>query len=590
VAGEPILPARVDFMKTERFDQKLGRHTRGVTLIRAFRAYAVSLFTVLLFAYAMMLFAYYFPRLIFFPIHYSVLIGVIAGVPMMVSAVVFWIERRDLTRVILAVERHYPHLSDRLITAIEYSKPGHPAAGNPISRLLVKSLQEEVSRIVEHCGFLRASSPKKLILPLFLLILLAVGGTVHAMIHPDFIYVAYQRMAGLQTAVIAEHTVPDGPEKFLIEVIPGDCEIANGGNVLIQARSPGYHPQKMDLYLKSLSRPGWQIFPMKKIQDDQYQILMTHLTSPGTYYIRADHVESPRFEIRLFETLKIEKASWRIEFPAYMQLPEQLRQGWRDKLTVPRGTRLFLELVFNRPVQSGWLTVEGKNAFELKALSENALAAVLTVDRDMIVRMAVQGMQNDPIMGVAPLWVQAIPDLSPYLEVLEPQLQNYVFPSQEIPFEISANDDYGLNRVTLVVRYQGKETRIELLEPDARVDEVVLNYTLELERFRLRSRDLIFAYVEVQDNYPEEEHIIRSPLFTFLTRDYVEQFKMNQPESKEPSLRMLFENILTEQEDIMRDTWDYISRMPVENPAGWDPAETFESENQRANRGGYGRV
>lgn len=74
--------------------------------------------------------------------------------------------------------------------------------------------------------------------------------------------------------------------------------------------------------------------------------------------------------------------------------------------------------------------------------------------------------------------------------------------------------------------------------------------------------------MEVKDNNPAAEHTVKSPLFTFLIRDYVEQFKLNAPDPTTPSLRSLFEDILVEQEKIMSDAWDFHSRLRSDEPQG----------------------
>ena len=102
---------------------------------------------------------------------------------------------------------------------------------------------------------------------------------------------------------------------------------------------------------------------------------------------------------------------------------------------------------------------------------------------------------------------------------------------------------------------------------------MTLKPVLNLERFKLYSRDLIFGYVEVRDNYPgNPPHIVRSGLFAFLIRDYVEQFKLTTKEPEMPSLRKLFEDILVDQERVMQDMWNTLSAPPLEMPTGWDEA------------------
>lgn len=575
-------------MKTPGFRDKISRQTRRIAYMRSLGKALFVLLIVLHLIYFVFLKAYYMPQWFCFKISANLLMMFALGVPVLAGLLIFWLENHDIKHLIMAVEKHYPHLQDRLITAIEFSQPNQTACSNPFSQLLAKSLQDEMNEVMDRCGFGRAASPRKIVLPVVLILIFLAMGTVHALVQPDFMLTAYRRVTGKISSDLRAGAGQAVVPQWDIQVVPGNCEIASGSNILIQAQVIGSSQpiRRAELHIQSQLDSGWQILPMTRSGENAFQYTLAHVTSASTYYVKAEQQESARFEIRLYEALKLERAIWKIDPPAYTNLPIQQRQGWREQLTVPRNTRLSLELNFNRPVQPGWLTVQGDHKFKLEKGSAQQLNTNFTASEDMVLRMEVQGVQGEPVAGVPSLWIQTIPDLSPYLEVLEPQLQNYVFPTEEVPFEISANDDYGLSRVTLVIRYQGKETRIEWLPTDTQTDKIVLHPVLDLERFQLRSRDLVFAYVELQDNYPGNDvHIVRSPLFTLLIRDYVETFKNPQPDAVDPSLRMLFESVMIEQESIMQDTWDYISRLPTENPAGGDVAVIPGDETQRARKG-----
>jgi hypothetical protein len=123
-----------------------------------------------------------------------------------------------------------------------------------------------------------------------------------------------------------------------------------------------------------------------------------------------------------------------------------------------------------------------------------------------------------------------------------------------------------------VVRYKGREKRIEWNQTGPMQDTLTIKPVLKLEDLELHSRDLIFAYLEVRDTFPGDhpDHVVRSPLMSFLIRDYVEQYKIQSPENEAPSIRQYFEEILADQEKIMADTWDYMTLPPKDQPMGWE--------------------
>ena len=558
--------------KTHSFQERLGKRTRGIIFLNALKGFLFTLAGVGIMVYLLFM-VYFFARISSLPIPPQILGGVFFTLPFLTALIIIILQRRQIPRLTLLLEQHYPHLRDRLQTMAELSQKRGEWSAHPFSQILARGLENEMNLLMDRFGFGRAASPRKLLAPAVFLFALLVTGMVHAMVQPNFFAAGYRRMTEPLHGEEREGAVHDpGLPAFEIQVVPGHCEIEKGSNVLIQARVIGHQAKYVELYVKQNQESTWQIFPMNQTEENAFQFLLTHVTEPSRYRIKADYEESSTFQIRLFEALKIEKALWRIEFPRYMGLPEQRREGWREKMTVPRGTRLNLELTMNRPVKAGWIVAEPRKRFALKASSfPEQLETSIDASHDLTLRLEVQGAGGEPLLDVPSLWIQTLPDLPPYLEVLEPQEHNYVFPTEEVPFKISVNDDYRIRSVALVLHYQGTEKRLEWLPRGKSSDNIVLKPILNLERFKLRSRDIVFAYVEVRDDYPgKPAHIVRSPLLTFLIRDYVEEFKIKSPPPDMPSLRMLFEDILIGQEKITQETWDYLSLSTFEEPKGWE--------------------
>jgi hypothetical protein len=49
-------------------------------------------------------------------------------------------------------------------------------------------------------------------------------------------------------------------------------------------------------------------------------------------------------------------------------------------------------------------------------------------------------------------------------------------------------------------------------------------------------------------------------------------------------MRALFEGVLIEQEKIMSESWDYISRIPGEAPKGWEENAPASAESKAGQR------
>ncbi|HTL48804.1 MAG TPA: hypothetical protein VL688_12160 [Verrucomicrobiae bacterium] len=543
-------------------EQKLKRRSRGLVIVQAARGGLWTLGGLLLVFYGLVGALNLNPAFAVFPVSPAAVFGLALGLPVFLALGTGLFARMNTRKLTLSLEHHYPRLRDRMLTLWEMTGGYANQAQHPFSRALVKSLESEMNTLLDRFGFGKAAALGKLIVPCVFACLFAFAMTVHAFVQPEFFRQGYRLLTHgnipSSFRVITQERGTPLPS-FPLEVTPGNCEIPKGSNLLIEAAVSGYTPQKVTLYVKQEEEMAWRFFPMKTTGPGRYQYLLTHVSASSIYYVKADHRESLVYAIKLFEPLVVKRAVWKLRFPDYMGLPEEQIQGWGEKMTVPAGTRFHVELEMNRDVKSGRMTAEESFEIPLKLKSPKILEADFELANDKMLNLEVLGAQGEPLANLPSMWIQALPDMLPYLEVIEPHAQNYVFPSEEVPFVINVEDDYGIASVALVLRVRGKEQRIEWLPEGKKPKKMSLRPVLELEKFGLHARDLVFAHLEVRDNYPGESHTIRSPLFSFLIRDYVEQFRVNSPPPAEPSLRKLFEDILADQETLVRDTWNYLS-------------------------------
>lgn len=495
------------------------------------------------------------------------------GLPVLAALLTYVFGRGNVKSWIQTIENEYPHLRDRLRTFAELSATDLKGNAAGFSRVFYRGLEEEIMAILSRFHFGRMISLDDLRAPFRLLafILLLMG--VHALSAPEFyikpgaaLTVNEPQTSMFRKAFVKEERLPH----FSFDVIPGHAVVEKGSNLLIQVRMKDYEPKRVQVYQRSEEEHTWKVVSMKFSSGGLYQYTMNRVQTPMTYYIKVDHQKSPQYNIKIHEALHLEKAVWNIKFPAYMGIADQQRHGWHESLEVPQGTELKVELKFNDAVQTVTLSSSGKVFLPLKSKDSNQAEGVFRAVESKTLKLEAVSIHKESLKGLPPVKIQVLPDMPPYIEVLEPQIQNYVFATEEIPFEITLNDDYNLGDLTLVIRSGGgKEERISWFPKGQSGNQFTLKPVLRLEDFKLHPKDVVYVYLEVSDNYPgPESHIVKSPLFVFLIRDYAEQFKLDFPENEMPSLRMLFENVLAEQENLMRDTWDVLSASGLSPASG----------------------
>lgn len=548
------------------FSKKIRRRTSAVLWANVAVVFIKVLTVVILAGYLWLLLVYFKPEMFFFYLPNVYLLSLFIGIPVAASLLVYLREMKDVRQLTLSIEEQHPDLKERLLTAVELMDQGEEAYGrSPFSQALAQSLESDMNQFLDRVGFKKVVPAKKFVVPSAIFFFIVGLMVIHASAQPSVFLTGFYRMthdvvSGFRKLAVPVKSPVPGYELI---VSPGDCEIAKGTNLQIVAQTPGYSARRAEVFVRTARESVWEAFPMNRTENSKYEFTLSNLQEPTLYYVKADERQSPNFGIKLFEPLSMELAVWEMRFPDYMQSPVKRKQGWKQKLSVPEGTKLKVHFRFNKPVASGWMLFEGKNRAPLKIVSDKELETSFQAFKDNVLSLEIVSKDGEVLAGLNPLWIQVIPDLPPFLEVLEPQEQNYVFPTEEIPFEITVNDDYGIKNVTLVLNYQGKEKRIEWVPTGPIQRDLALKPILELEPLELKSRDLVAAFIEVKDFAPDEEkHTVRSGNITFLIRDYVEQFSLKDDPPTLPSLRSLFEDLIVEQEKIVQETWDYLSMFP----------------------------
>lgn len=549
------------------FKRNLKRKTQRMMWVSSLYGFLVTMTLLGVAYYTYMTGVFFVPELFYYSrLFQNIWWGMIITLPLLVALISAISHMRDEDKIVMSIETQYPHLRDRLQTAVEMNKAKSRGNIDPFSAALARSLENEMNQILNRFGFHRLASFRKLIFPALVFAGLFTCGGAHALLQPHFFRLGSPVNTVYEAPVDLFKLMEKNDKKksfFEILVKPGNCEVGRGQNLFVQVHTPDYKPKKVFLYLKHPTDPAWREHEMKEQKDGSFQYQLTYLIDSGIYFVGVDQQFSSKYKISMYEPLSIERVAWKINYPQYTRMAEETRQGWGMKFSVPMKTKVQLELKTNRPVKQSYLMSIAKEKIPLIASEDGSLTASLEITQDEILKLQLFDEHDQAVLGLPSTWIQVVQDLLPYLEVLQPQNHNYTFPTEEIPFEINLDDDYGIKSVTLVMRYKGEEKRVEWLTDGTTAKVLNLKPILQLENYNLQSREMIFAHVEVRDNYPDEEHVVKSELFSFLIRDYVEQFKLNAPENNEISLRKLFEGVLVEQEKIMSDSWDYLSRLPT---------------------------
>ncbi len=475
-----------------------------------------------------------------------------------------------LKNLVSTFEQGKPELRDELVTALEILEGRVKHASGSMSARLAEKLECDLDAVLARRGFGRAVSARKLIRPAILLALLLLWILAHGLFAPAFFV---DRPAGSPPALRlprwhfrAQPTA--GLPDFTLEVIPGDSSIPAESSLEVQARTGAYVPRSVRLEMRTGERESWRILPMSASANGSFHQLIPQVTRGFEYFVRADHKTSATFRVQLFDPLRLEETRWDLHFPDYLRFTDESRSGWKDKLVVPDGTRVGVQMIFNQPVSGVFLANAQGQSVKLNPVNPTEAAGEFLAEREASFELLAQSGGGDFLSGLSPCRLVVIPDLPPYLEVKMPLAENYIFATEEVTFEVYASDDYGLEGLDLVVQWRDKRWVEPLLAAGGRPKDARVHFRFPFERTDVRPGDLAFVYVEARDAHPAREQAgTRSALFFFAIRDYYDIFKPLEKEEEAVTLRDLFDPILIEQKKELEEAWDILTAEGAQVPA-----------------------
>lgn len=473
-----------------------------------------------------------------------------------------------LNSLVYTFEQEKPELRDQLVTALEILEGRASMTSGSMSARFAEKLEQDMTSLLEERGFGREISARKLLAPAILLVAFLLWIVLHGLLWPAFFV---DRPAGSPPAwrlprwqfrAKPAASLPD----FKLEVSPGSCRIPAESSLQVQARTGSYVARSVRLEMRAGGQESWRILAMNASGDGSFHQLIPQVTRGFEYLVRADHKASETFEVELFHPLRLEEARWDLDFPDYLRGTDESRSGWKEKLVVPQGTRVGVQMVFNRPVGSAFLANAQGQSVNLAPVKAGHMAGEFVAEREASFTLIAES-RGDFLMGSAPCRLVVIPDLPPYLEVKMPLAENYIFATEEVPFEVYSSDDYGLARLDFVVQWRDRKLVLPLLAAGGLPKDTRVHFRFPFERTDVRPGDLAIAYIEAADANPARGAGTRSSLFFFAIRDFYDIYKPLEKPEENVTLRDLFDPILIEQKKEMEEAWDILTAEGAQVPS-----------------------
>jgi len=415
----------------------------------------------------------------------------------------------------LFVEREFPELNDRLISAIQLVRepldvPARVEGGHVVSYNspeLVEALVADAEQATGGISFGRVLVRKHVAKYAAWAAVFAIALSVGAALNPkEYASIYMNRILG------GSRKWPQRTHLNVLDFVNNRRVWARGTDLTIAVEYTGVKPSKVTLSYQYLSGESGKE-RLTPLIGDRFQVTFMRLAGPFTFTVEGGDDVTGEHTVDTVTPPSIEAVRLFFEYPTYMRKTNTPadRPESSGNVVAPFGTKVRIEAEANEDLKSaalaigpkgkeavtpieigktpegkprllvgGFVVNEASSEYELQLLAQNGLA-----NRDPI-RFAIKGM----------------PDQMPEIIVLDPLSDEPITEVCERPLAIDVKDDHGIARIVLrsvVAKQQQKsETSTEFTREQNSRDygETMIHSetVLDVSKFGLQAGD----HVEIQ--------------------------------------------------------------------------------------------
>ncbi len=484
------------------------------------------------------------------------------------------------------IERQFPDLDSRLLTAME-QRPDGEIGGyrflqhEIISDTLLHAHRHDWSDSVPSGAMARARMRNVAALCLLGVGVVAVGWTA----------------SGRPPMSALRAKVPDLQEVgSLVSVVvePGDASVERGTSLLVMATFGQHVPH--DVTLVATDGDGGQThIPLSRSLDDPvFGGRIPQVTGDLTYRVEFDGQSSDEYRVEVFEFPELLQADATVRSPQYTGLSEKTIEDVR-RVSIVEGSEITILCQLNKPVVSAQL--EGEDLPEGLTLTtaedpSRVSATWVPTGRQTLELHLVDeaGREN----RFPPTFViDVLPNNPPDLKIAFPARDTRVSPLEELALEAKVWDDFGLREFGLVYQTPaGDEHRLTLGEGSGGEEQHDIAHLMEFEGLGAEPLQLVSYYFYADDIGPGG-NVRRtfSDMYFAEVRHLEEIFRQNmqstppgQQQQQQPSGGQQMDELVQLQRQIVNATWNLIRRETRPEPSAEyaDDLQTIAESQQQA--------
>ncbi|MFM7977455.1 MAG: hypothetical protein ACKO8U_20485, partial [Pirellula sp.] len=418
---------------------------------------------------------------------------------------------RDLNVLAERVERQYPDLDQKLLTAIQPAKPNE-------SEFLRSKLIEEALSHAKRTEWDKAVSGSRLSV-LWLLQWVLLLATVSTPL----------LMRGVSSG---NRSSADAKRELLTDwqIEPGNTEIEKGTDLLVTVRFPDEFAEEIRLVAESADGQTQTVGLQRSLKDPIASTTLRRVKNPLRYRIESETKNSESFAVEIFEHPGVVQSDAFIQSPLYAGQEEKNVANTR-RVSVVDGAQVTWNLKLNKDVASAeWIDEAGKS-IQLTPTQEDATLYRIpespTASTRYQLRLTDHQGRSEKVSEE--FIVKVIPNREPALKLTSASDQR-VSPIQEMLVGAKVQDDFGVHRAGISVSVGDSEPKeIELTgagSEEAAIKKKELLHLIDLESWQAKADQLVTYHFWSEDlDRDGQPRRVDSEMFFAEIRPFEELFR-----------------------------------------------------------------
>ena len=288
------------------------------------------------------------------------------------------------------------------------------------------------------------------------------------------------------------------PPFYDIQVTPGDAAVRRHANQMVTAQVTGRQVEGARLYARYQSASKWdQVNMQRQRNGNGFEFLFAGLPENVEYYIEAGPLVSRHFKLRVVDLPAVKQIRVTYHFPAWTGMKDAVEEHGGD-LRALEGTEARLNVLLSQPVGHSFLVLDGGKQIDLAAGDRNFYNGSVHVEKDGMYHVAaLDGSQQ--VRLSEDFFIEARKVNAPDVRITRPVGEYHASPIEEVTVTAQANDDFGLNSLTLHYSVNGGPEQTANLLKQKGAKQADGSTTLYLEDFKLVPGDLVSLYASAKD-------------------------------------------------------------------------------------------